>query len=247
VDFYTFALESIHIDNTRSRHEDTDLVTFALQATGHQFPAQLHGTGNVNNGDYGVNLKFGVMLLSDTDEAVMSYEIYNGDVSAISNQLNALAKSLLTQQSTSLGIGGVAVPYPNISGGQSVAAISGLSVASLLGNTTGWYAAVAKSLATDAINFLFPNCDGFVAADAIGLRKSNWDSAIDGAGGSTFRKSMQYGGSNSPSGCGSNSSYTVTWSVTRERIGGGLREFLRSHELTATSGLRSLSGQVRTG
>jgi hypothetical protein len=247
VDFYTFDLESIHIDNTRSRHEDTDLVTFALQATGHQFPQQLHGTGDVNNGDHGVGLKFGVMLLSDADEAVMSYEIYNGDVSAISNQLNALAKSLLTQQSTSLGIGGVSLPIPNISGGASTVGISGLSVVSLLGNTTGWYAAVAKSLATDAINFLFPNCDGFVAADAIGLRKSDWDSAIDGAGGSVFRKSMQYGGSNSPSGCGSNSNYTVTWSVTRERIGGGLREFLRSHGLSAASGVRSLSGQVRTG
>jgi hypothetical protein len=247
VNFYTFDLESIHIDNTRSRHEDTDLVTFALQASGHQFPAQLHGTGDVNNGDHGVGLKFGVMLLNDDDEAVMSYEIYNGDVSAISNQLNALAKSLLTQQSTSLGIGGVSVPIPNISGGQSVVGISGLSVTSLLGNTTGWYAAVLKSLATDAINFLFPNCDGFVAADAIGLRKNGWDSAINDAGGSTFRKSMQYGGGDSPSGCGSNSNYTVTWSVTREKIGGGLREFLRSHGLMAGAGLRSLSGQVRTG
>jgi len=247
VDFYTFDLESIHIDNTRSRHEDTDLVTFALQASGQQFPPQLHGTGDVNNGDHGVGLKFGVMLLSDNDEAVMSYEIYNGDVSALSNQLNALAKSLLTQQSSSLSVGGVSLQLPNISGGQTAVGISGLSVVSLLGNTTGWYAAVAKSLATDAINFLFPNCDGFVAADAIGLRKSGWDSAIDDAGGSTFRKSMQYGGSNSPSGCGSNSNYTVTWSVTRERIGGGLREFLRSHGLTAGSGLRSLRGQVRTG
>lgn len=247
MDFYTFDLESIHIDNTRSRHEDTDLVTFALQATGHQFPTQRHGTGDVNNGDHGVGLTFGVMLLGDNDEAVMSYEIYNGDVSSLSDQLNALAKSLLTQQSTSLGIGGVSLPVPNISGGTSVVGISGLSVTSLLGNTTGWYAAVAKSLATDAINFVFPNCDGFVAADAIGMRKSGWDSAINDAGGTTFRKSMQYRGGDSPSGCGSNSSYTVTWSVTRERIGGGLRGFLQSHGLTAGAGLRSLSGQVRTG
>jgi hypothetical protein len=51
-------------------------------------------------------------------------------------------------------------------------------------------------------------------------------------------------GSNSPAGCGSNSDYTVTWSVIRERVSGrapySLRQFLQAQQLKLNPGLRSL-------
>ncbi|MGW4848512.1 hypothetical protein [Nocardia brasiliensis] len=49
-------------------------------------------------------------------------------------------------------------------------------------------------------------------------------------------------GYDSRAGCGSNSEYTVTWSVTRSRANGpSLRNFLRGNNLTLAPGLRSLA------
>ena len=45
---YTFALERFHIDNTRSRHEDTNTVTFGLQTGGNVFPTKTHYAGDIN-------------------------------------------------------------------------------------------------------------------------------------------------------------------------------------------------------
>jgi hypothetical protein len=92
-------------------------------------------------------------------------------------------------------------------------------------------------------SFLFPDCDGMVAADAIARSKEQLDTAIDAAGGATYRQSRRYPGSDSPAGCGSNSDYTVTWSVTRDREGGppySLRAFLHRNHLVPAPGLRSL-------
>lgn len=88
--------------------------------------------------------------------------------------------------------------------------------------------------------FLFPDCDGFVAADGMGRTKSQWDKLIDSADGVTFRKALRYPGSNSPAGCGSNSDYTVTWSVTRETVKGSMRQFFKDRGLTSHPGVRSL-------
>jgi hypothetical protein len=245
VNIYTFKLESFQINNTRSRHDDTDTVTFGLQVGVGQFPIQSFFAGNLNNGDYPVNLAFGpVLITSDTTTAVFTYEIYNGGAGALPTSLVALNQQLLNKVvPLFLENTGADTGLPNFSSGEV-----GADVPSGPGegtdhfeDTNEWEGLFLEAIVAAIGGFLFPDCDGFVAADGIGMSKRQWDTAIDSAGGTTFRMTMHYPGTNSPAGCGSNSDYNVTWSVTREKMSGSMRQFLKTRGLSLHPGLRSLT------
>lgn len=243
---YTFALEYFQIANTRSRHEDTDQVAFGLQAGNRQFPIQSFSAGDVNNGDHGLNLSYRSVCISDPASPVaLSYEIYNGDASKLSVDLETLNKRLLAQSvDDTIKTSGADTGFANFCSGEAGADIPMLDKDNPFADTSDWSTVFFESIFVDIGSFVFPDCDGFVAADAIGRTKSQWDTLISSTGGVTFRKSLRYPGSNSPGGCGSNSDYTVTWSVSRERVAGRapyrLRQFLQAHQLTLNPGLRSL-------
>ena len=245
--FFTVRIESFHIDNTRSRHNDTDTVFLAAQASDTQFPVRSQSVGDVNNGDHGVSLNVSSAMLSDPDKVFgFSFSIYNGETNSLSDVLNHALTSLL-KDGVHLTLPGTQIKSINLSAG----AISGVGVAantvgvtSLLANTSTWYAAAAKAVAEVAINFVFPNCDGYVAADSVCLTHQQWNLLIDSSGNDVFRATTRYPGTNSPDGCGSNSNYTVTWSVTRERVAGSMRDFLKSRNRRLSPGLRSLANSI---
>jgi hypothetical protein len=252
-------LEGFQIFNTRSRHVDTDTVTFGLQIGSHLFQLQSLFLGDLNNGDYAVNLLFGSVLISDAAVPVaFTYQIYNGDTSKLSIDLESIGKDLLTQViSATLKLTGVDTGYPNLSSGQA-----GVDVPTdprLTGggpdfeDTSQWSGIFLEALAADIASFVSPDCDGFVAADGIGMTKVQWDKLIDakrwfedlprvglGTRSATFRQTMNYPGTDSPAGCDSNSQYSVTWSVTRERISGSMRKFFNERGITLRPGVRSL-------
>jgi hypothetical protein len=242
MNFYTVKLESFHIDNTRSRHNDTDTVTFGVQVGMAALPILTFNAGDVNNGDHGVGLHVSSILISDADRPLaLSYSIYNGSPNEASTNLNQLATSLLTK-GVQFTTNGPSLSFANLSGGRSAVSVpTTIGLAGLLANTSAWYAAVAKVMAEAAINFLFPNCDGFVAGDVVGMTHQQWDQVIDSQGNNLFRSTMSYPGTNSQSGCGSNSIYSVTWSVTREAVRGSFRQFLKSRGRSAAEGVRMLS------
>ena len=137
---------------------------------------------------------------------------------------------------------------PNYSSGEAGADVPMTEVADAdeeenpgLNDTSDWSDLFFESILADIGGFLFPDCDGFVAADGIGMSKKQWDAAIDSADGTTFRQTMNYPGTNSPHGCGSNSQYSVAWSVTRFTVIGSLRQFMSDHGLVPDPGLRSLA------
>jgi hypothetical protein len=263
--FYTFKLESFQISNTRSRHDDTDTVTLGLQVGTKQFPVQSHFAGNLNNGSYQVNLEFGPVLITGPSiTAVFTYEIYNGGSGSLPTSLVSLNRALLKkvvplieQTSGLVTPAGQPLGFPNFSSGEAGADVpmtgegnpSGEAGAdgsmkdgdNPFADTSDWSDLFLEAIAADIGGFLFPDCDGFVAADGIGMSKKRWDAAIDSAGGTTFTRTMSYPGTSSPAGCGSNSEYSVTWSVTRDSVIGSLRQFLSDHGLVPDPGLRSLA------
>jgi hypothetical protein len=242
MDIFSLTLDSFSISNTRSRHTDTDTVIFGMRLGARQFPLSTYHAGDLNNGNYATPLKAGPILVTDGSlPLALTYQIYNGDVGALSSQLNQLATTLLTGRAQiALTPTGLGLTPPNLSSAANSVA-TGLQLSSLLVNTSGWYAAVLKQIAVTAINFAFPDCDGFVVADAVGLTISNWDDAITNAGGARFSATMPYAGTDSPSGCGSNSQYNVTWSITRSHVTGSLRQALAANHLSGANGLRALS------
>jgi hypothetical protein len=94
---YVFSLDKFHIDNTRARHEDTDIVTFTLKV-GDQTATQVKRMGDVNNGDHPVFLEFGPIRIDSSDAPVVfNYQIVNsghGDEAAIVERLIAAGTSL---------------------------------------------------------------------------------------------------------------------------------------------------------
>lgn len=232
---YAFLLEQFHINNTRSRHEDTDTVAFAVQAGPSQPLLQSKFVGDVNNGDHQVSMASPPLFVAaGAKPAVFSYMIYNGQTTNLGISLNDLAKKVIDSYVQQI-----------LEGGSSQAQIP--DDPRLPDNATFDNTSWINVLELAAIgSFFFPDCDGMVVADVIGRSKSELDTAIDSAGGVSYKQTRRYPGTDSPAGCGSNSDYTVTWTVTRFRESGpgphSLREFLGRHHLTLAPGIRSLNG-----
>jgi hypothetical protein len=236
---YSFSLEKIHIDTTRALGDDSDTVKLALQLGPSASASKSASTGDVDGGDVGINLSFPPQFLATGDNALMTYFVYNGDTSKLSVGLDELSKNVIDEYVKQRLEGGPSRdPQANIPDDPQ-----------LRNNATyddpSWvnvleFAALGRAI-TD---FFFPDCDGMVAADAIARSKFELDAAIDAAGGTTFRQTRRYPGSDSPTLCGANSDYTVTWSVSRVRETApgphSLRAFANAHGIRLQPGVRSL-------
>jgi hypothetical protein len=95
---YAFGLEQFHIDNTRSRHEDTDTVALSVQAGPSQPFLQSKFVGDVNNGDHQVSMVSPPLFVAAQGKPVVfSYMIYNGQTASLEINLNDLAKKVIDQ------------------------------------------------------------------------------------------------------------------------------------------------------
>ncbi|KAA8888790.1 hypothetical protein F3087_07175 [Nocardia colli] len=232
---YRCTLEQFHIDNTRSRHEDTDTVQFGLRAGDRSFGSRSFDAGDVNNGDHGVGLTFTTVIADPATPVAFSYQIYNGELDELPKDLAAT-----NDQSITAAIDAMRRSAAEPDGAVEYPAGSGLDGSGIGFLDFSWLNVIKDIYRLG--QFLFPNCDGFVAAGTVGKNKTAWDRAIDVAGGTTYRQTIRYPGYDSRAGCGSNSDYTVTWSITRSRANGpSLRNFLRENNLTLAPGLRSLT------
>jgi hypothetical protein len=186
---YEFTLESFQILNTRALHNDTDHLTFALKVGDKAYPAKVKHMGDLNNGTFKVKLSFdAVEVPTPESKVVLTYLIMNNghDQDKVSAWLKKGAEALLAKGATAAG-GAVGGP---VGGG--------------LGALIGY-------LGERGLDIAFANCDGWVAGDHIALTGRT----LQGYG-RAHRETRNYPGVDSPRGCGSNSHYKVTWSVTQK-------------------------------
>jgi hypothetical protein len=194
---FNFTLESFRITDTRSRHEDTDYVSFTLlnvPATGAGTPQTLKKSmGNLNNGTFKVNLSFPNVVVAN--KATFNYLIINSGhaseseiYSVMENAGGALATKGLTLAGAAIGS---AIPIPLLG--------------TLLGAGAGWLVGELKSL-------LSANCDGPVAAEQDTFSHAD---LLSRTANGPFTHETKHPGSNSPDGCGGNSMYYVTWQIAR--------------------------------
>ncbi len=237
--FYTFTVEGYHIDKTRSLIQDTDEVGGSLQVGSDKLPAQSRSNGKVGGGDWPIGFVFEPILVSQsTTPVVLAYLIYNGDASKLPKDLADFSADLVGKAVNSL----ITAKSPEQYDLNDITAYPGApDNANFNWDDPSWIKLLEF---VTLASFIFPDCDGFVAGSTIAKVKNCWDAHIDQAGGVTLHQSVRYPGSDSPSGCGSNSDYSVRWSVLRERASGpgphSLRQFLSIHQLSAKNGLRRL-------
>jgi hypothetical protein len=202
---YTFGLDSFRITNTRSRHEDTDYVSISLAVGSAPPMTKTKAMGNLNNGTFKVGLTFDNVSVGNNVPVVITYAIVNnghGSQADVEKSLEkagtqlaqkaaeAAAKAIGAEIGTALGasIGTAAVPV----------------VGTALGAVAGW-------LVGQIGGVLFANCDGPVAAGVHVFTGA--DLASKTSGGRVLTETDHNPGTDSPTGCGSNSDYFVTWSV----------------------------------
>lgn len=204
---FSFTLDTITISNTRSRHVDTDFVTVGAGVpTGATNVIAPRAMGDLNNGTYSVNISTGSMDCSQG--LIAHFSVVNSghsDTSALEKVLRDAAAALIDLAKQSLQPS--APPAP--SSPTSPATGSGSDVLVKIMIACGAY--IAGQAANAGIAALFANCDGVCAADTIRFSLTELQTLCANG---PFSQPRAYPGTDTPGGCGSNSAYTVGFTIT---------------------------------
>jgi hypothetical protein len=200
---FTFTLDSFQITDTRSRHNDTDYVTFTLLVQPNGGPAVAPQTlnksmGDVNNGTHAVGLSFPNVKIGPDDTVVLNYLIVNSghsSESSIYSTLDSTGAKLATA-------GGSAA-----AGALIGSAIPGFGT--LIGALAGW-------LAAELTGVLDANCDGPVAAEQ---NSFTYNDLLQKTANGNYSETTTHPGTDSNYGCGSNSMYYVSWHIDKVATG----------------------------
>ena len=200
---YTFSLDGFRIGTTMAAHTDTVHVFLTLKA-GSQLTGPLReNTGDLNDGTVFLDLRIPASV--DHHESVlMTYQIVNNGHASEQQQLENEIQTARTVAETVRAIGSTAFPPA----AEAVAAIeAGL-----------WAIGGALSFLSNQVD-----CDGLVLSDAIVATGSELAALTEPTG--SYTETRSYTGPETPSGCGANARYDVTWTISRWRgwteVGGG--------------------------
>jgi hypothetical protein len=210
----TFTLDSMEIDNTRSIHNDTDLV--ATSYTAGKWPIQQNGAspGDVNNGVHDLELQFNAIPVELCEPLVFVYSIVNSGNSDVADTVmdamqkggedyvNDLLKSLANPDNNAI-IGGIEV-LAEAGGGPTI-------VGSLLGAAAGILLDKWLSL---VYGLIFADCDGTVASESVAFQKARDLQQMirnKGVNGTYTPPATVHHNLDAPTGC-RHSLYKVTWS-----------------------------------
>jgi len=176
-------MPSFTITNTRAWHTDTDYVTEMVTINNNVVATQQVFMGDLNNGTYYPSITFGPLAISSTDSVVFSANITNHGYTA-GDTTTFLADVL--------------------------GAVGGIALNVALDDQSTDYITPCQSVLSWVFGLLFPNCDGVVAHPAVGFTGASLASEVAPAPGfvnPVWRKTQFSPGTDSPSGCGSNSVY----------------------------------------
>lgn len=195
--FATFTMDNFGISNTRSRHNDTDFVYLGASVGANPPVYALKSMGDVNNGTHSVGLSLEVDIPDDDTIVVFTYLIRNGKGDDATNK---------AVQSALSAIGEEIIKHGDIAAAVTVGSVLVPVAGSLLAAAAAILGAVEGGL------ILFADCDGVVASGA--MRFTGSDLIKRTATGQKITQSENHAGTNSPTGCGSNSQYSTVCNVT---------------------------------
>ena len=202
---FSVGLDSFAITNTRSRHEDTGFVTVSL-AIGNRAPlSQTRALGNRNNGHFPLDMIFSHVSIAQGETAVLTYNMVNSghqDPNKVEKELETATESLAQKGAK------IAVTAIGSAIGSELGAAIGTAAVPIIGTALG---ALTGYLVGGVFGLIFADCDGPVAAAVHVLTYDQVKAALASGHGQTHTD--DHPGVDSATGCGSNSHYTVTWSV----------------------------------
>jgi hypothetical protein len=204
---FTFTLNSFKITETRALHNDTDYVSLSVVVGTKPPTTVVKSMGDVDNGTHEVNLSVPSIAVLPNESVALTYSIVNaGGISNFEQELLKAGESAAQQ----LGNEGVKAlgelangPLPG----------SGPIIDVIGGAAWGWLAGKIDGFLTPGL------CNGPVAGgDKV---YAGAQLAYQTGDGGVITSTDLNKGTNSPDGCGSNSRYYVTWSISGPAVGGG--------------------------
>ncbi len=209
---YRFSVDLVHVTTTRSLDADTDAAQASVGAgnwptqTKTQWIGDIGGITNPKESQTNL-LNFEPVTVELCEATVFNYLVLNNghaDQKAIDAALVKAGESLTSDSVTSiskdLGAGIGAILGVEIAG-----TILAPVIGSLLGSLVGW-------LLDQLGGIVFANCDGLVAAEQLAL--TGQDLHLKTASG-PLTTTTTHPGTDSSTGCGDNSQYEVTWTISR--------------------------------
>ena len=209
---YQFSVDHVHVTTTRSLDADTDTSQASIAAgnwaiqTKKQVIGDIGGLSNPKEAQLNL-LNFEPVTVELCEAVLFNYLILNSgnaDQKTIDAALVSAGTSL-TSESVSSVSKNLAAGVGAIVGVELVGNIVAPVIGSLLGSLVGY-------LIGKLGNIVFANCDGLVAAEQIAL--TGRDLHLKTANGPLTMTTV-HNGTDSPTGCGSNSQYEVIWSIKR--------------------------------
>jgi len=200
---FTVTLDSFRITQTRSTHEDTDHIAFAVQmksAAGDVAPAQkmVQTLGDFNNGSFGLGFSFSDLHVESDQTLVFNYVMMNYGVSW-GKDLSATGRTWATSMSNFLIGNGL------YSGGTRYDYLTVPSGGCLLNVKAGDFSLFENPPELD--------CNGYVAAEQLTLKYAD---LVAHTNGGPYEVETPHPGMDSHWGCGPNSMYYVKWRITRK-------------------------------
>ena len=200
---YTFRLVSMQVLNTRSAHLDSDKASLTVAVGPNGAPTTvIKDLGDVNNGTFPIGLSIGPILISDPNIGVaMNYLILNSGHQSRRRQQDPHRRRLRARLGrregrhlSRQGRGRRRDRFgPDAGGRQRPGADRRLA-------------------GRRADRLLTADCNGPVASEQPAFKGSQlWANTARGA----YTHTTYHPGIDSASGCGSNSIYTATWSISR--------------------------------
>ncbi|MFY4727586.1 fascin domain-containing protein [Nitrospira sp. BLG_2] len=205
---FMFTFDSMIISNTRSRHNDTDYASLSVAVNDGPPQTVKKFIGNLNNGTYTVGLSIGpIAIASPTDKVAFNYLVVNAG-----HQDNAKIDKILTDIGQGLSQAGTRAAIS--AAGALAGAVVGSTVGSFIMPAVGTAIGVAVGwLGGQLTGILTADCDGTVAIEQVGVTGQQLAGML--AAGAPYAHWTYHPGSDSSTGCGSNSMYFCHWSVQR--------------------------------
>ncbi|WP_155122796.1 hypothetical protein [Burkholderia ubonensis] len=210
---YYFSLDTIYVSKTRSPSSDTDTVAFGLQVGDQMYQPFVKYLGDVGSGSLQtLGLRFGPINVKPDDTVAFTYTVINSGYDKSNEAIGQQISNLISD-------------------------VTGDAINTFLEGTE--FGTLGNFLTHQLNNVFYASCDGVVAADKIDqewqlansvffpptgptgpapgqpivpLRGSDiWTITAPGP----LRKTIAYPGTSSTIGCGGNSLYYVTFTISR--------------------------------
>jgi hypothetical protein len=208
MDLYTYTVENFFITDTRALHNDSLKLSYSAYINGDAVASRLISLGDFDNGEYST-----VDYVPSDEGPGLTNVVINDPTAKVAFIFQLVNAGNVPEGALTGRLAATADQIAGITAGLSGAGATDLAAAV---SSPVFGAGLILEAFANLYSWLNVDCDGPVAVDQISGPRYVLDAWTDNAT-QLIRTQQTYPGSDSPTGCGGNSHYQVTWSLQHTR------------------------------